>query len=480
MNRPAHHVVVVGGGVTGLTAAHRLRTADPGVRVTLVEASPRLGGKLTTERVDGFVLEGGPDALVAFKPAGLALADELGLTARLVPTDEGSAGTFLADGDRLRRMPEGFTGFVPRRLWPMVTTPLLSPAAKLRLGLEWAVPGGGPADESVAEFVSRRLGRQFYLRLVEPLVAGIFGADPAELSLRETLPQLHRAEQAHGSLTRFVLAERRRAAGSGGPAGPSLLAPVGGMAELVTALEGALAGIDVRTSTTVDSVTAEQGGYRLALSLPDGLSSDLRADAVILAVPAPAAARAARTLDATLPSVLGGMRYGSTVTVNLGFAADPPAGGGHGYLVPARERRPARAVTWSSVKFPGRAPAGHLLARVSLGGPGRSVVEADHDALVALARDELARAVGLTAAPVLARVHDWRGAMPLYTVGHADRVAELEEVLSRHPGVFVAGSAFHGAAVPDCIASAGRAAEAVAAHLSRTGPATVRTGPRAP
>lgn len=477
MKRPAHRVVVVGGGVTGLTTAHRLRHADPGLRVTLVEASGRLGGKLVTERVDGFVLEGGPDALVGFKPAGLALAEELGLTPRLVPADPGSAATFLADGDRLRRMPDGFTGFVPRRLWPMVTTPLLSPGAKLRLGLEWAVPAGGPGDESVADFVSRRLGRQFYQRLVEPLVAGIFGADPAELSLRETLPQLRRAEQAHGSLTRFVLAERRRAAGAAGPAVSSLLAPVGGMAELVTALEGALAGVDVRTSTTVESVTAEPGGYRVGLAAADGTRSDLPADAVVLAVPAPVAARAVRTLDAALPPVLDQLRYGSTVTVNLGFAGDAPPVGGHGYLVPARERRAARAVTWSSVKFPGRAPAGHLLARVSLGGPGRSVGQADREDLVALARDELAR-IGLTAAPVLARVHDWRGVMPSYTVGHSDRVAEIESVLARHPGLFVAGSAFHGAAVPDCIVSAGRAADAVVAHLSRTGPPITGTSAR--
>lgn len=464
---PARHAVVVGGGVTGLTTAYRLRRADPALRVTLVEASDRLGGKVVTERVDGFLLEGGPDALVTFKPQGLALADELGLSARLVPADAGSAGTYLVDGGRLRPMPDGFTGFVPRRLWPMVTTPVLSPAAKLRLGLEWAVPAGrGEADESVAGFVSRRLGRQFYQRLVEPLVAGIFGADPAELSLRETLPQLHRAEQAHGSLTRFVLAERRRGGGTAGPSGAGLLAPVGGMAELVQALEDALTGVDVRTSTALESVVAEPDGYRLTLTAPDGSRIVVHAQAVVLAVPAPAVARAGSALDAALAPVLDGVRYGSTVTVNLGFRLPARPVAGHGYLVPAREDRPARAATWSSVKFPGRAPEGHLLARVSLGGPGRSVAGLDWAGLVALAREELARTAGLTSEPVLARVHDWRGAMPLYTVGHSDRVAELDRVLARHPGLFVAGSAFHGAGVPDCIASGGRAADAVLDHLS--------------
>lgn len=471
--RPApRHVVVAGGGVTGLTAAYRLSLADPLLQVTLVEAATRLGGKITTEQVGGFLLEGGPDALVTFKPQAAALARELGLTDRLVPADPATAGTLLLRDGRLRRMPEGFTGFVPQRLRPMLTTPLLPPSAKLRLALEWAVPPAAVGtEESVAGFVSRRLGPQFYERLVEPLVAGIFGADPAELSVREALPQLVAAEREHRSLTRHVLAERRRQrdAGGAGPAAGGLVAPLGGVGELVDALSSSLAAVDVRTSTTLASLAATPRGYRVTLSGHDGSAEVVHADAVVLAVPAPAAARAGAGLDPGLAATFEEIRHGSTVTVNLGYAV-PPGGvaiPGHGYLVPAREGRAARAVTWSSVKFPGRAPGGHLLARVSLGGPGRSVSELDGDRIVALAREELAAAVGLTGAPVLTRVHDWRDAMPTATVGHRATVAEAESRLARHPGVVIAGSAFHGASVPDCIASADRAAQSVLAHLAQ-------------
>jgi oxygen-dependent protoporphyrinogen oxidase len=471
VNDSRTHVVVVGGGVTGLTAAYRLRKARPDLAVTLVEASPRPGGKIVTEHVDGFLVEGGPDSLVTFKPQAVALAAELGLASRLVPADDTTAGSYVVRDGRLRRMPDGLAGFVPRRVGQIVTTPLLSPSAKLRLAREYAVPARtDEEDESLEAFVTRRLGGEFYRSLVEPMASGIFGADPAELSLRATMPHLRAAERQHGSLTRFVLEERRRTrAGGRRLPGPGTVAPVDGVGALVTALHDAL--VDVRFLTRTRVVSVEDTGrrrYRVSLVGPDGAPGSVEADALVLAVPARAVAESTRSLDPGLASRLSDLRVGSTVTVNLGYKAEhlPRGLRGQGYLVPAQEGRPARACTWSSAKFAGRAPRGHVLLRVSLGGAGRtSLGGVDQESLVDLARRELEATLGLTAGPVLARVHAWHDVMPQYTVGHAARVSEIEAILARRPGVVVAGSAFHGVSIPDCVASAERAAGTVLASL---------------
>lgn len=458
MSRP--HVVVVGGGITGLTAAYRLRQARPGVAVTLLEAAPRLGGKIVTEHVDGFVVEGGPDSLVTFKPQAVGLARELGLERRLIPADRATAGTYLSVGGRLRPLPDGMAGLVPSRLRPLATTPLLSPWAKLRMAAEPVVPVRRSAgDESLAAFVTRRLGRGFHDVLVEPLAGGIFGADTRELSLLATMPHLAAAERQHGSLTRFALSQRGRA-----PRGGGVVAPEEGLGEVVEALASALTGADVRTSTRVTSVERTPDGFEVGLDHGDPLP----ADAVVLAVPAPVVARVAAGLHPGLAEALAGFRQGSTVTVTLGFARDdlPERLPGHGYLVPARERRAARACTWSSAKFSGRAPQGHALLRVSLGGAGRADISGLGDERLAdLARAELRGSLGVTAEPVLVRVHRWEHVMPQYTLGHLDRVARVEELLAGHAGVVVAGSAFHGAGIPDCVASAERAAAKVLTAL---------------
>jgi protoporphyrinogen/coproporphyrinogen III oxidase len=472
MSGAGPRVVVVGGGVTGLTAAYRLRRTRPDLGVTLVETSARLGGKILTEHVDGFVVEGGADSLVTFKPQAVALASELGLTPRLRAAEEAEAGSYVCSGGRMLRMPDGLAGFVPRRIRPLATTRLLSPAAKVRLALEHAVPARTDEDdESVESFVTRRLGAEFYRCLVEPMASGIFGSDPAELSLQATMPHLRAAERQHGSLTRFVLAQRRRGRGhrAAGRA-PAVTAPMGGVGELVDALAGALDDVEVLTGTRLVSLEpTSAGGYLLRLSGADAPGCAITADAVVLAVPAHDVARVTRGLAPGLADVLRTFGQGSTVTVNLGYAEGRLPLEGHGCLVPAHEGRAARACTWSSRKFAGRAPEGHTLLRVSLGGADRpSLTRLDDDHLVRLAREEVAVTTGVTAEPVLARVHVWDQVMPHYAVGHPGRVARLERVLSRYPGVVLAGSAFHGVSIPDCVASAERAAAAVLAALTES------------
>lgn len=466
-------VVVVGGGIAGLTAAYRLGTVAPDVEVTLVEAGDRLGGKVRTERVDGFVVDGGPDSLLTMKPAALALMAELGIGDRVEPARAETRGTFVLRGGRLCPLPDGMNGFVPRKVGPVARSRLFSPLGKLRLAWEYVVPArpDDGMDESLRSFTERRLGAEAYRRLVEPMAAGIFAADPGTLSLMATMPHLRAAELGHGGLTRAMLAERRAArkgqAASPAPGG-GVVAPVGGMGDLVDALTARLGGVDVRLGTTVLGLEGAAERYRLHLRGPEGEGA-LLADDVVLAVPAVVAAGIVSRLDPDLADLLRATPYTSTTTVALGYrTSDLPDGlPGHGYLVPTAEGRSARACTWMSAKFDHRAPAGHALLRVSLARAGGVPAErADDQQLVTAAREELADTLGISAEPVLTRVFRWHGVMPQYSVGHLERVATLERLLAAHPGLLVAGSGYHGLSVSDCVASGSRSAEAVADRLA--------------
>ncbi|GAB2700186.1 protoporphyrinogen oxidase [Thalassiella azotivora] len=473
-------VVVVGGGITGLTTAHRLLTAAPDLRVTVLEAGDRAGGKVVTDHVDGFVLDGGPDSLLTSRPHAVDLARELGLGEELVPADRLAAGTSLVRRGRLRPLPDGLMGLLPKDPWPVMRSSLLTPAGRARLACEYLVrPREDDADESVRAFVTRRLGAQAYDRIAEPLVSGVLATDPSEASVLATMRHLRSVEQAHGGLAKAVLAQRRAARDASGatssratspPAAtppPPLLTPTGGMGALVDALLVALAvaGADVRTGSPVTAVQRRGGGYRV-----EHAGGSVDADAVVLAVPAGVAADAVTDLGADLAGALRTTTYGSTAVVSLGYRAHEvrDAVRGHGYLVPASEGRLARACTWTSAKLPGRAPVGHALVRVSLGGPGRPDLDAFTDAdLVERARAELRSPAGVTADPLLARVHRWSGVMPQYHVGHLDRVAEATCRVAAHPGLHLAGSAWHGVGLSDCVASATRTAGAVLAGLVR-------------
>lgn len=469
-------IVVVGGGIAGLAAAHRLTRA--GARVTLLEADSRLGGKIRTEHVDGFVIEGGPDSLVSFKPHALALAAELGLSGRLLPAESHSRGTFVLRRGRLRAVPDGMTGLVPRQVGPVARSRLFSAWGKARMAGEYFVPARvGDDDESLAAFVSRRLGRQAYRRLVEPLMGGIFASDPARLSLLATMPHLRAAEVTHGGLVRAMLAERRRRRGGPTPAptpAPTapVTAPVGGLGELVEALVEALVTAldpaDLRLGARVTGLRRQGQHYLVAARVGEAETVSLPAAGVVLAVPASVAAGIVADLDPSLAATLREASYTSTVAVSLGYRSGDLDGRlrGHGYLVPAGEGRVARACSWTSAKFPAHAPDGHGLVRVSLGGAGRPVLDGLTDeAVVDLARRELAATVDVHAEPVVTRVHRWSGVMPEYTVGHLERLAAIDRSLARHPGLLVAGSGYHGVSLPDCIASAESAARTLTTWL---------------
>jgi oxygen-dependent protoporphyrinogen oxidase len=456
------HIVIVGGGIAGLAAAYRLITSEPSLQVTLIEASERLGGKIVTERVDGFIIEGGPDSFLASKPRGVELSEEIGLTDRLQGVTPRPKRAFILHGGRLHELPEGLTGLVPTRLAPLARSSLLSPMGKARVALDYVLPARHDGkDESLGAFVRRRLGREAWERLVEPLAAGIYAADGEDLSLTATFPQLRDAELKHGGLIRGVLAARA-AASAAGASRSAFLTPAGGLDELVSPLESQLrrSRASIRTGVAANAIFDSDNSYGISLACGESL----RADAVIIATPAFAAATLLAGLERAVATDLAAIQYASTAIVSLAFRRDeiPHKLDGHGYVVPRAEGSPILACTWSSRKWDGRAPAGYELVRIFIGRAGDLQIDvetADDELLLSIARREVAAHLGVNAAPRLVRVHRWPRAMPQYALGHPDRVSRIEMALHANPGLFLAGSAYHGVGLPDCIVSGERAAD---------------------
>lgn len=450
--------LIVGGGITGLAAAERL--AEAGAPFVLVESSPWLGGKIATERVDGLVIEGGPDCFLAAKPAGLALARSLGLTERLRATDPSHRRTYVRRGGRLHELPEGLTGLVPSRIAPLLKTRVLSPLGRLRAGCEVLLPGRSAAtDESIAQFVTRRFGAEAYDWLVEPLLSGIFAGDGSALSLAATFPQLASLEREQGSVLRAML--RRSPPRIPGPSNvpTGFVTPAGGLGELVDALMARLPIGAVRCGASVTAIGTQGAAYRIALE--DGTTMVARR--LLLATPAHVSARLLEALDPALARELADIPFVSTATVSLAFPASaiPRPLDGYGYVSPRAEGGPIVACTWTSNKFPERVPAGSVLVRFFIGRAGdEAIVGAPDDRLVDLARHELAQLFGVSAAPALTRVFRWPRSIPQYVVGHLARLERISTLAAGHPGLLLAGASYRGVGIPDCIASGWAAAQA--------------------
>ena len=450
-------VVVVGGGVAGLSAAYELQRR--GVPVRLLEAAHRLGGVILTERFDGWVVDAGPDSLLVQKPAAVALCRELGIADRLVPTLEPRAAYVLRDG-RLHQIPEGsFLGF-PINATALAKSSLLTWGGKLRMACEVVIPRGpGDVDESIAAFVRRRFGAEAADYLAEPLLAGIHAGDAERLSVRALFPRLVHAEQQSGSVIRSLRALRMQPS----PQGAFVSLP-GGVAELVDAVAGALNPGTVALTARVTHLR------RTAAFVIDTDAGAFHARAVVLAVPAYTAGKLLRGLDTTLAVLCDTVPYASTATVAFGYQRDqirhPMRGSG--FVVPRLERSPLLAATWVTSKWPGRAPAGCALVRAFLGG-GRDPQRLDmtDDELVRSAREALEEVLGIDGAPIFARLFRWPRQTPQYDVGHLDRLAAIERRLLSIPGVFVTGSGFRAAGIPDCIADARQVAIAAAEYVAR-------------
>lgn len=451
---------VVGGGIAGLAAARRLEALLPEAELTLFEREATLGGKIVTEHAAGFLVEGGPDSFLSRKPRGPGLCEEVGLGDEIVGRKPENARTYVRRDGRLHPLPAGLTGMVPTDLDALADNPLLSPEGRERLAAEVDLPpapAGG--DESIASFFTRRLGREAYETLVEPLTTGIYAGDGELLSLGATFPGLRSLELEHGSVIRGLLAQPAPAGGGS----PPFVALRSGLGALVSALLQGLRRTTVRTGAAVAAVERGRDGY--VLSLPGGAE---RVDGVVLAVPAFASAELVASLDPDLAAAHGEIPYASSALVSLGFRDEdvPHPLDGYGYVVPRAEGSDVLACSWTSSKWAGRAPEGSALIRVHTGRyGGRDVGAEADDVLVALAREEVAL-LGITADPAFVRVHRWPRSMPQYVLGHLERVERIEVALEGHPGLAVAGAAYRGVGVPDCIGSGEAAAESVARALA--------------
>jgi len=464
--------VIVGGGISGLATAFHLQECGPR-DYTLIESAMRWGGKITSVHEDGFTIEGGPDSFLTQKTAAIELCKRLGLEDQLAGSRSGKSATvYIWSGGLLHPMPEGMMLMAPTMVLPFLLSRLISWPGKLRMGMEIFVPRArGDEDESLAGFVRRRLGAEALNKIAGPLMGGIYAADPERLSLKSTFPMFLEMEKKCGSLLRGMMkravkpeAGTRTAHGSKRP--PMFMSLRGGLQQLSDALVAQLPQESLRAGCSALAVHRHAGRYRIDLS--DG--SCLLAEDVVFATPSFVTADLVGQLDPALAERLRAIRYVSTATVSLGFRRSEIAHPlqGAGFIVPPSEGRRITACSWSSAKFQHRAPEDCVLLRVFIGGAlAEELAEQDEAALVQLAREELQAILGIAATPILAKAYRWPKANPQYDLGHEERVAEIERSLSNLPGLHLAGAAYHGPGIPDCIQSGRKAAQAIAARQAR-------------
>lgn len=450
-------VVVVGAGIAGVSAT--LDLLEAGAKVTLVDSATRLGGKIVTERTEGFTIEHGPDSFVAYRPAALELATRLGLAHRLIGVQE-PRSVELHLANEFVPLPEGMGLVLPTRLGPFARTPLFTLGQKLRAAADLLMPSTlGGSDIAIGAFLRRRLGDAVVERLADPLLGGIYGTSIDELSLDSVLPQLRAYSKQSRSLLVASLRAGKAARGRG--PGQPFRSLAGGLGELVDAAAD-------RIRANPDYAERLGGGVRAlhqdaAVTSVELADQTLRADAVVLATPAPATADLVEADVPAAAQVLREIPHGSTVVVTLGFAPGSFARAlsGHGFLEAGanRSRTSFSGCTFSSGKWPGRAPEGHDLVRAFLPHRSRWLGErSDSDVFAAVERD-LAGALGVFRPPVIRRIARWPAVMPRYTVGHAARLDRIERALDDRPAWRLAGASYRGVGLPDCIAS-GRAAAA--------------------
>lgn len=477
-NPPSRCIAVIGGGISGLAAAHRLveRSREAGsdalpTKIILLEASDRLGGVFGTERHGDYLIETGADSFITDKPWGVDLCRRLNLEDQLIPSDATYRRSLILSGGKPVPTPSGFNLIGPAQIKPILTTPLLSARGKARLMGEVFVPRR-PADapeESLAEFVRRRFGQEALDRIVQPLVAGIYTADPEKLSLQATLPRFIDLEQEYGSVTRGLLAKasaRRRQSemNASGARYGLFVSLAGGMQALIDALtrEIEAAGVEIRRQTPVASITRADATAEYHIELTSG--ETLSASGIVLAVPAYVAGRLCEQLHPELSRRLQEVEYASAAIVvtahRLSDITHPCDA--FGLVIPRIENRKVLAVSFLSRKFPGRAPAGSIILRTFVGGATQpEQLDVDDDTLLQKVRDELKGMLGVGGTPELVRIARWDRAMPQYHVGHLSRIATIRELASSLKGLSLAGNAYAGVGLPDCIHSGENAADAI-------------------
>ncbi|MBZ5632116.1 MAG: protoporphyrinogen oxidase [Acidobacteriia bacterium] len=432
-------VVIIGGGISGLSAAYDL--ANAGVPHTLIEKQPRLGGVIETRQWDDCVMECGPDSFISAKPEAMTLIRELGLAGEVIGSKDEERVTYIQRHGKLVRLPEGTTMFVPTRPSSMLASPLVGWGTKVRMGLELLRGPKTYPDRSVSEFVTDHFGRETLDYLAEPLLSGVYGGDPDQLSAASVLPRFVEMERTKGSLARALMAARRGATRSE----PLFRTLKGGLGCLVERL-AAKANV---THGAAEAIERQGEGFRVRVN-----GDWMDTDHLVVACPAWAAGELLCDIDGRLASLLRMIPYTSSAIAQMVFRASEFDGqrAGTGFLVPRAERKRLMACTFVGTKFPHRVPSDKITLRCFFGGAGNDAVLGEpDDALIAIAREELAAILGLTAAPIFTGVYRWPRSMAQYIVGHGARLKEIETHASAVPGLHLAGNAYTGIGIPDCI-----------------------------
>ncbi len=465
-------IAIIGGGISGLSAAYTIekkRQSGTPVDYVLFESSPRLGGVLVTDRVEGCLVEAGPDSFLTEKPWAADLCGKIELGDQLIGSNDSERKTYIVAKGKLEVMPDGLMFMVPTKIMPTVFSPLFSWRTKIRMAAEWFhPPRKASEDETVAEMVERHYGSEMVELLADPLLSGVYGGEASQLSVRAVLPRFADMESKHGSLGRAMLESRKKArkkmgAAANVPARPLFTSLKEGMQQMVDALVVRLDANSLKTSSLVQLVIRQNNAWTVSA----GYQSD-QFDAVIIATPAHAAADVLQGADENLSRDLGEIQYSSSVTVTLGYDEKvrrslPP---GFGFLVPRSAGRRMLAATFVHNKFPHRAPEDRALVRCFLGGArDEQILEASEKEILQIVRGELRQIIALDAEPLFTRVYKWKSSMAQYSVGHLERLQRIESLRQKLPGLALAGNGYNGIGVPDCVRSGTEAAGKILAEM---------------
>ena len=451
-------IVIIGGGIAGLAAAYRIHeeiSRNVSIECILLESSEEFGGKISTMRFDGFVVECGPDSFISQKPQAIELCKKLGLADRLTGTNPNHSNTYVYLNNKLVTMPDGLSLMIPTKFMPFIFSPLFSWPGKIRMGMDLFIPKKkNNDDESLASFVRRRMGKEALQKMAEPMLAGIYASDPELMSINSTFPMFVQTEQKYRSLIIGMLARKRQQMQYKTPTGKQpfslFMTLKNGLDEMVETLVEKSTNVSFRLGTAVTNLSLTGGNWNLSLND----ESSINADAVILATPAKVSACLVKKVAPKITSLLDQIHYVSTATVSIAYKKEgfPHSLDGFGFVIPKTEEKCILACTWTSSKFPERVPEEYVMLRCFVGGAMQEeLAEMEENSIGNMVQEELLNLMGIDCEPVFLKVFRYKKSNVQYRVGHATLIESIRAELKNFPGIFVTGSAYTGIGIPDCI-----------------------------